>query len=226
MVFESVVNFIWAIVGTLFGGYILLFGRKALWATLGVIGLVVSANLLAIFVAGADRGWDLFRLNAWGLVGIAVVFGLLGILLSRFKPDLAVGIIGFVAGADIALWLYEISAYVITEVAQLSESLAVGIGWVLILIGGLLGFWLIRRYRDEVLILVTVIIGTELINDALQFNGSSSLSAIIILSLALVGILVQYAEYLREMEAKAPLIGSGQMASSLAFFQSLEMDEE
>jgi hypothetical protein len=223
---DIIINLIWAIVGTILGGYILLFGRKALWVTLGGISLIVSANLLAIFVLNADRGWDLFRLNAWGLVGIAAIIGLLGILLGRLKPKLAVGIIGFVAGANITLWLYEISAYLITEVAQLPEGLAIGIGWVLIIIGGILGFWLIRRYRDEVLILVTVIIGTELIDDALQFNGNSSLSAIAILGLALAGILVQYADYLREKEAQTPLVDSQQFVSSLAFFQSLEMDEE
>ena len=226
MILESIVNLIWAIVGTVMGGYILLFGRKALWATLGVISLVVSANLLAIFVLNADRGWDLVRLNAWVLFLIAIGIGVLGLILGRFKPDLAVGVIGFVAGADIILWLYEISAYIITEVAQLPDGLAVGIGWVLIILGGCLGYWLIRRYRDEILILVTVIIGTELIDDALQFNGNSSFSAIVILSLALIGILVQYAEYLREKEAKTSLVDSQQSASSLAFFQSLEMDEE
>jgi len=41
-----------------------------------------------------------------------------------------------------------------------------------------------------------------------------------------VGVLVQYADYLREMEVKSPLIGSQQTASSLDFFQSLEIDEE
>jgi hypothetical protein len=223
---DIMINLIWAIVGTVLGGYILLFGRKALWATLGVISLVVSANLLAIFVLNAERGWDLFRLNAWGLVGIAVGIGVLGFILGRIQPHLAVGVIGFVAGADIALWLYDISAYIITEVAQLPEGLAIGIGWVVIILGGALGFWLIHRYRDEILILVTVIIGTELVNDALQFNKNSSFSAIVILSLALAGVLIQYADYLREKEAKTPLVESRRLASSLAFFQSLEMDEE
>jgi hypothetical protein len=90
----------------------------------------------------------------------------------------------------------------------------------------LLGAWLVRKYGDEVIIIVTMLVGVQLILDGFQLDSKSSLTAMIIITLALVGVLVQYADYLREMESKAPLIGSQQADSTLDFFQSLEIDEE
>ncbi|NJN53743.1 MAG: hypothetical protein HC804_02665 [Anaerolineae bacterium] len=54
MILDFIFDLLWLILGLLLGGYILLFGRRAVWATLGVIGLAATANLLAVFVAGAD----------------------------------------------------------------------------------------------------------------------------------------------------------------------------
>jgi hypothetical protein len=124
------------------------------------------------------------------------------------------------------LWFYEISSHLIVVVARLSEQVAFGIGLLSLLFGGLLGAWLARKYGDEIIIIVTMLVGVQLIQDGFRFDSKSSLTAIIIITLALVGVLVQYADYLREMESKAPLIGSQQADSTLAFFQSLEIDEE
>ena len=85
--------------------------------------------------------------------------------------------------------------------------------------------WLVRKYRDELLIIVTMLVGVQLILNGFQLDSKSSLTAIVIISLALVGVLVQYAHYLREIEAKTPLIDSQQADSSLDFFESLEIDE-
>ena len=223
---EIVLNLIWAIVSIGLGFYTLLFGRKVLWATLGIIALIATARLLAIFVAGVEYGRQLIELEAWNLVGIALGAGALGVILGKFKPGIAVSILGFLAGADIILWFYEISSHLVTVVARLSEQVALGIGLLLLLIGGLIGLWLVRKYRDEILIIVTMLVGVQLIQDGFQFDSRSSLTAIIIISLALVGVLVQYADYLREMETKTPLMDSQQAASSLTFFESLEIDEE
>jgi len=223
---EFVLNLIWAIVSIGLGFYTLLFGRKVLWATLGIMALIATARLLAVFVAGVDSGRQLIELEAWDLVGIAFAAGALGVILGKFKQGIAVSVIGFIAGADIILWFYEISSHLIIVVARLSEQIALGIGLLSLLFGGLIGLWLVRKYRDEILIIVTMLVGVQLIQDGFRLDSKSSLTAIIIITLALVGVLVQYADYLREMESKAPLIGSQQADSTLAFFQSLEIDEE
>jgi hypothetical protein len=70
-----------------------------------------------------------------------------------------------------------------------------------------------------------MLVGVQLILDGFQFDNKSGLTAIIMISLALVGVLVQYADYLREMEAKTPLLSSQQAASSLDFFQDLEIED-
>jgi uncharacterized membrane protein YuzA (DUF378 family) len=102
------------------------------------------------------------------------------------------------------------------------------VDWValaVIVVGGLFGLWLIRQSRDEALILITMLIGVQLVQDALGFDKSSSWTAIIMLSLGLAGILVQYAFYLRQLKAIEQQKELEPQASSLAFFQNLQLDE-
>jgi len=215
-------NLIASIIGVIFGGYILFAGRKAVWATLGIAGLATTANLLAVLVAGVENGRDLIEVQAWGLLGITLLVGILGIALGRYKPDMAVLFIGFIAGVGIGLWFYDISAYLITTVAQQTERAATGMGLVILVIGGLFGLWLVRKTRDEALIFITMLVGVQLIQDSLGLSETSSWAAIILISLALAGVLVQYAGYLREL--KADQIEPALDISSVVYFQNLELD--
>jgi len=215
-------NLLGVILSAVLGGYILFAGRQAIWATMGIIGLTVSANLLAVLVAGEESGRDLIIAQEWRLVGIAVVIGVLGIVLARVKPDTAVLIIGFAAGADISLWFYDISTYVITSIIPKAGQIAFGAGLGIILIGGLLGVWLIRIQRDETLILITMLLGAQLIQNGWGLNQSSSWTAIIMITLAFAGVMVQYALYLREL--KAGETEPKPLESSIAYFQDLELD--
>ena len=76
-------------------------------------------------------------------------------------------------------------------------------GILLFVVGGLLGLYLTRRYRAEALILVSMAVGTEIVVLALGLDMSRSYTAVIALSLALVGVVMQYADYLREIKAVA-----------------------
>ena len=219
-----VLNLLWVLVGMLFGGYILIFGRRALWATLGIIVMATSANLLAVLVAGADAGRDLLASQEWEMVGVAVAVGVLGVILGKYQPDLAGALVGFAAGAGVTLWFYEIVAYLITDVAKLPREAAAVIELALLLLGGSLGLWLVRTARDEALILVTVVMGTELIQDALGLSRTSSLTAILVLSLALFGVLAQYADYLLEQKMDALLSEPQPATSSVAYFQEWDLD--
>lgn len=210
------------VIGLVLGGYILFAGRKATWPTLGIVSLVVTANLLAELVADADSGWTLVAAQAWNLVGIAFFMGVMGVVLGRYKPDAAVLLIGFLAGADATLWLYDISAYLITTVAHFSTRTALVVGLIVLFIGGLFGLWLVRKVRDEALILITMLVGVHFIEDALRLNTTSSWTAIIMIALALAGVLVQYAGYLREL--KSEQTEPRPDLSSVAYFQDLELD--
>ena len=98
-------------------------------------------------------------------------------------------------------------------------------GLAIIIIGGLLGIWLIRVSRDEALILITMLIGVQFIQEAVAFDKSNSWTAIIILTLGLVGLLVQYASYLREIKVRSELTEPEPRASSIAYFQDLQLEE-
>jgi len=213
---------IYGIIGILFGGVILFDGRRKSWATLGIVSLTVSARMLAVFAAGLDSGRDLIEFRQWDLATIAIAIGLVGVLLGWLAPKLSVLIIGFAAGADVALFFYEISSYLVIDVAQMSELAAQVVGLVMIIIGGLLGLWLVRRRRDETLILITMLIGVQLIQDAVGLNPDSSWTAILLITLGLAGILAQYAVYLREQQQGQTELEP--FASSIAYFQDLELD--
>ena len=83
MVLNFLLSLLGLVIGVVLGVYVLLFGRRALWSTLGIIGLAAVANLLAVLVAGVNSGWDLIDQGAWGMLGIAVGAGVLGGVCGR-----------------------------------------------------------------------------------------------------------------------------------------------
>ena len=201
-----ILNLLTIILGIALGLYILLLGRRSLWATLGIIALVTMANLLAVFVAGTESGRTLIESRNWLLLGIAVTAGVVGVYLGKTRPEIAVNLIGFFAGAYMALWLYDISDYLLTAVAELSQQTATVVGLVIILIGGMFGVWFIRSYENEGLILITMLLGVDIIRLMTGLSSTSNWTAVILLSLALVSVVVQYADYLRELKAVNPLV--------------------
>jgi hypothetical protein len=207
------------------GGYILFAGRRQIWATSGVVWLTVTARLLAILVAEFDTARELIEYREWEMLGLAVLVGLVGIVLGRLKPNLAALLIGVAAGADLALFLYDIAAYLIVDLAQLSESLVTWVTLVVIIVGSLSGLWLVRKSRDEAIILITMLIGVQFIQEVLSFDKSSSWTAIVILSLGLAGMLVQYSYYLRELKASSEQVEPTAHAASMAYFQNLQLEE-
>lgn len=223
---ESLIELFGTILWLVSGFYILFMGRKALWATLGIIGLVTAAILLAVLVAGYETGNDLIDNQEWALMGIAVGVGVLGMVVGRAKPGLAALIIGFAAGAYTAVWLYDIAEYLVTAVVHLPESMVIWVALAVIIVGGLLGIWLVRQSRDEALIFITMLIGVLLMQAAITLRHTNSWTAIIFLSLALAGVLVQYAQYLREVKANSELAEPEPLASSVAYFQDIQFETD
>lgn len=200
--FEFLANLLLAIVWGALGLIALLAGRKYLWLLLGVAGLVVTAQVLAAFYGYA---------NAWGLVTklelvpilISVAFGVLAMALGRHNRDAAITFIGFAVGVFVASWFDQLIFFISGRAETDSAP------WWLFLVflaAGLLGVWIIRRGAEQELILVSVIIGVKTITDALNLPAESNITAVVILSLALVGIVVQYAALLREQPPELRVI--------------------
>ncbi len=199
------VQFSLTVLGVILGSYILLAGKRLLWVTLGIIGLTATADLLAVVVASLESWLDLPMGRFWWLSLVAVGVGALGIYIGRTNLNLAALLVGFAAGADLALWFYDIASYAWTAVAQMSAQTAVWVGLPILIIGGLCGLWLIHVAKDEALIIITVVMGAKIIYLALGMNDSSSFTAVIMLSLALIGLVVQYANHQRQIKATTPL---------------------
>lgn len=222
MFLESILSIAAIIIGLIIGGYILFAGRRELPITLAFIAFAAGANLLALFVADVNSGLALIDIEAWGLLGIAFVIGVGGFFVGKARPELAVSVIGFIAGAELAVLFIEISDYVTINVINQSEQAALWVGLGMLVIGGLLGLWFVRVSRDEALILITMIVGVSIIQTVLGLSTTSSWTAIFIITLSLAGLLVQYALYIREIKEKETIIEP--QVSSVAYFQDLELD--
>lgn len=205
MILNFLFNLFLSLLGLAIGGYILLAGRRALPITLAIVALLATAEIVAVLVMSYGSGLDLLREQQWVLLLIALGVGALGYFIGRAKTDLGVMLVGFFVGANITLWFEAIVRYLATDVIETGAETAVYLNIPLILIGGLIGLWLIRRFPDEILILFTVTLGTRVIFVALGLDNDSSITAIIILSLALLGVVVQYAQYLRKLKKDTPL---------------------
>ncbi len=103
MILEYILSIVATIIGLIIGGYILFAGRRRLSITLAFLAFTAGANLLAVFVAGVDSGLALIDIEAWRLLGIALGIGVVGFLVAKLRPDLAVSVIGFIAGAELAV---------------------------------------------------------------------------------------------------------------------------
>ncbi len=222
MILEYILSIVATIIGLIIGGYILFAGRRRLSITLAFLAFTAGANLLAVFVAGVDSGLALIDIEAWGLLGIAFGIGVAGFLVAKLRPELAVSVIGFIAGAELAVLFIEVSDYLTINVFNQSEQTALWVALVILVIGGLLGFWFVRVSRDEALILITMIVGVSIIQLVLGLSTTSSWTAIFILALALAGLFVQYALYIRETKEEETFIEP--QVSSVAYFQDLELD--
>jgi hypothetical protein len=86
---DFLISALTAVLLLILGGYVLFAGRKHIWLTAGAVGLIVTGRLLAILVAGFDTARELIEFQEWGMLGLALGVGLVGIVIGRAKPNLA-----------------------------------------------------------------------------------------------------------------------------------------
>ncbi|MDX1414034.1 MAG: DUF4203 domain-containing protein [Candidatus Promineifilaceae bacterium] len=202
MLVEFLLSILFLVVGLILGFYLLLWGRRGLAVTTGIICLSETGSLLALIFLGENVAWALTEEPSWALIGITLVAGVIGTLLGARNKRIATVVLGFAAGGYIALWFYDIAYHLVVNLGNWSEQVAFWVGVAILIVGGLIGLFLTRRSEAVALILISVFVGTDILVRALNLSSTSSWTAVISISIALLGLVVQYAQYLREIKGE------------------------
>ncbi len=151
------------------GGLLLVLGRKLFWLYVAVLG----------FAAGLTVASNLFHIQQEGLaLLIGLACGLIGALLAYFFQHIAIGLAGFLAGAYITSSLMNFLG--------LHPGL---LGWLLFVVGGVIGAILMSVLFEWALIFLTSAVGTLLILEAFQVSGWIGWLAGIVLFV--IGLVIQ-----------------------------------
>ena len=152
------------------GILLLLFGRRAFWIFVAVVGFIAGLTFATMFMHGQPELLILL---------IAIVAGIIGAFLGIMLEGFAILIDGFLAGG-----------YLATAMAvSLGMTIAPG-NWEIYIIGGIIGLILVAAIFDWAIIILSVLLGTEIIMTFLR----SSVSAyywLVFLGLVVVGLVVQ-----------------------------------
>ena len=156
------------ILDIVFGGALLVAGRRLFWLFVGVIGFVIGVELsVRLF-----HGNDLFTVLA-GLV-MGVIFALLAV----FVETLAIGLSGFLGGGYVGLSL-----------AQMLGSPSNAILGIAFVVGGVLGAILIYWLFDWALISISSLAGSSMVVTGLHLRPAVAGTAFLVLLIA--GVLIQ-----------------------------------
>jgi hypothetical protein len=151
------------------GILLLLFGRRLFWLFVAVAGFVAGLTFATQFMSGQPELVILL---------IAIIAGIIGAFLGIILEGLAILIAGFLAGGYLAT----------TLVASLGLTLSAGY-WVIYIIGGIVGLLMIASLFDWAIIILSALLGAEIIMPFLSIPASAYWLAF--LGLLIVGILVQ-----------------------------------
>jgi hypothetical protein len=153
----------------LIGGLLLVLGRKLFWLFVAALGFVVALRLTSnLFVH--QPGWI-------ALAG-ALLAGVIGALLAIFLQRLAIAVAGFLAGAYLTM------AVLPVFLPHLEHS-----GWLVAVIGGILGAVLLSAVFDWALIVLSSLSGASLIAQSLHLRSAGA--TLVFLVAAVLGIIIQ-----------------------------------
>ena len=153
----------------LIGAALMTMGRKLFTFFVAGIGFLVGLDLAQqIFTGGPD----------WLVLGIAVLAALVVALLVNFVKGVAVGLAGFIGGG-----------YALVTLAGLIGLVLGGIFWIVFVVGGIVGVILAYALLDWTLIIISSVVGSILVVEALTIPEFYRLFAF--LFLAIIGILIQ-----------------------------------
>ncbi len=159
------------ILSILGGIALLLLGRKLYWLFVGVIGFFAGVRFGALLVAGQPE---------WVLLVVAVVVGLVAALLAVLLQRIVIAIAGGYAGGVLAM-----------ELAIAFGAVAESVQWVAFAVGAVIAAILISVVFDWALILISSLLGGMVIAQSLGL--APPLLTVVVLVLAVVGVLAQFA---------------------------------
>ena len=141
------------------GVVLLVLGWKLFWLFVGVLGFAAGLQV-AQLVFGPQPFWVLWTAG--------LVCGIIGAILALFFQKLAIGIGGFVAGSTIAL--------------HLTLMMGLDPGALVVLIGGVVGVVALYLLFDWALIILSSLVGTSFIIEALGRHApyAPALSAVLV----------------------------------------------
>lgn len=152
------------------GILLLLFGRRIFWLFVAVAGFIAGLTFATRFMNGQPEV---------AILLIAIVAGIIGAFLGTILEGAAILIAGFLAGG-----------YLATALA-VSLGLAIPAGdWVIYIIGGVIGLLLVAALFDWAIIILSVLLGAEIIMPFLNI-AASPYYWLVFLGLLVVGIVVQ-----------------------------------
>ena len=153
------------LINVILGGALLLAGRKLFWLFVGAVGFVTGLQLASSFWQGPE--------------GLALIFGLvIGVifaLLAIFLQTITIGIAGFLAGGFI--------------LNAMAGMFGLDSGWIIYIIGGLIGLALVIFLFDWAIITLSSLAGAALVVQAFLPEGGTG--GVIFTILFIIGVVVQ-----------------------------------
>lgn len=156
-------------IAILTGLCLLTMGRRIFWLFVGLVGFITAFGLVQ--QVGLHP-------NEWVLWGIALAGGVVGAVVAIFFQRLAVGLAGFAGGAIIGVFLLELFAISLQQWQ-----------WLAALGGGIIGMVALFLLFDWALILISAILGANLI--VLPLNGGPGETLLGIILLTTAGVYIQ-----------------------------------
>jgi len=155
----------------IFGGALLLVGRKLFWLFIGAIGFAIGIQVATRFFHGSELM----------TVIIGLVFGIIFAILAIFLESIAIAIAGFLGGGYILLS--------ITTLFGLDKGVMT---WIAFIVGGIIGLVLVSFLFDWALITISSFAGASMVISG--FNISKTTGSLILLVLFVTGVLIQGSE--------------------------------
>jgi hypothetical protein len=155
------------------GGVLLVLGRKLFWLFVAAVGFAFGVFITPLLLPG---------LPEWVTLAGGLVLAMVGVVLALTLQKLAIGLAGFIAGGWAATWLLSLLA---TDGG--------GFQWLVFIVGGILGAILLATLFEWGLILLSALVGANLVLMGLQqtLNLSETLTPIALLGLFGLGVLIQ-----------------------------------
>lgn len=167
----------WAIAQIIFGGILLLAGRRLYWLLAAGAGFVLGFLLAQRILQEQPQTTILIVALA-----VAVIFAVLAVVGQKF----VIGLVGFVAGGIGLLRLLEL-----LNVGSVEANTVLGI--VVFIAGGILGAILLVKLFDLGLIILSSLVGAQIVLGGLGqlVEISSGLATVALVVLIAMGVLVQ-----------------------------------